>query len=828
MKCVKCDTEIGEAKFCPICGATQLIQPPPTNYNINVQNTVQQEPIINSQPNINPQLEISVEPQVDNNPQTDSLNVINSEEQVRKNNMIFYIISGIIAVIVIGVFIWILIQYFNPKIEIKGIKQEYNYSEISGLTFKAEGNMFIQDKNTEWIINGYKYASGNNVKNIPVNIGDNTITINNKGATSTYYFEVINDTSLLTEGNFTITSDYLDFDNDGISNKVEEEKGLSSYKNDTDNDGLYDNVELIMELDPTKKDDYDVSREYKVIQNNYKGSKNYLIVTSKGNVANTFLDTVDINVGFSSKFIVSDTLKVTTTNIETPDSMTIYFNKDKDWTKKEYSVYMFDEATSKITELNTKENEDYLIANITKFDNIYFIGKKSEKPKEYLNQIIILIDNSGSMFTSEYVAGVSKPNDTSYAHDVEFKRLSLMTELVDQLGTENYEYSVYAFTASHCEMVKYSNDPLTIKKGINSLRTSCQKFNGTDMSGAIKKYANTFKDDVYGAKYMIVLTDGKDTGDREFALSEYYLNNYRKQGIHIITLGLSSEVNSDYLMDIAYLTKGKYLYASDANMLDTLSGLIESSIHQSQDTVKFNDKEYTLVADSGFQVDKDGFSFKNFGTSEQNNSNSFGFSYLAKQIYLNKIYDENGKSDIVTSKLSEENNERLVKGNTYNIKLNDEYNKLIENKEDINITKINNGDDDYQLIKIINNAFNVQNKIFIKKANDFILKHFQNQYYDYDTNLTKMIDELQSGSPAILSLSSATGTHSVLATKIYKAIGGDEYVITVYDSNMPGTEGKIYLTRSTAYYQYADSSFYSVKYNEYDIEFTNMLYVDQY
>ena len=33
------------------------------------------------------------------------------------------------------------------------------------------------------------------------------------------------------------------------------------------------------------------------------------------------------------------------------------------------------------------------------------------------------------------------------------------------------------------------------------------------MSGSIKKYATTFRDDVYGAKYIIVLTDGKDTGN---------------------------------------------------------------------------------------------------------------------------------------------------------------------------------------------------------------------------------------------------------------------------------------------------------------------------
>ena len=167
------------------------------------------------------------------------------------------------------------------------------------------------------------------------------------------------------------------------------------------------------------------------------------------------------------------------------------------------------------------------------------------------------------MFPKEYVTSNKNASDTAYGHDKEFKRLSLMTSLVDELGTENYEYSVYGFTASYCPMIVRSNNAIDIKRSINKLKTECQRFNGTDMSGSIKKYATTFRDDVYGAKYIIVLTDGKDTGNNVFNLSEYYLNDYRKKGIHIVTLGLSNQVNGDYLMDIAYLTKGKYLYASD-------------------------------------------------------------------------------------------------------------------------------------------------------------------------------------------------------------------------------------------------------------------------
>ena len=790
MKCVKCDNEIPTVKFCPACGANQ-------------------------------EETIFLTPETNNSKQEKNNN--------KKNNLMFYIIVSIIGIVAIGIFTYIILQYLNPTISVKGMKKEYTYSEIITKKFKAEGNLFINETNTDWSINGYKFDKGKSTENIPVIIGQNTLIVTNNGASNTYYFNVTNDTNILGEGNFIIATDYLDFDQDGINNGLENEFGTSSYSNDSDGDGLYDNVEIIMLLDPIRHNTYEEPREYKVIQDNDKSSKNYVLVKAKGNVANTYLDKVDLNIGFSSSFIQSDPVKISTTNPETPESMIIYFSKEKNWNANDYSIYTFDEETGSLKELKTKVNGNYFVTTITEFDKIYFIGKKANVPKKYLNQIIILIDNSGSMFAKEYVTNNKKASDSSYYHDVEFKRLSLMTSLVDKLGTENYEYSVYAFTANYCDVIKYSKDSLAIKKGINSLKTDCQKFNGTDMSGSIKKFANTFKDDVYGAKYMIVLTDGVDTGNNEFNLSEYYLNNYRKQGIHIITLGLSSDVNSNYLMDIAYLTKGKYLFASDANMLDTLSEIIESSINRNNATIKIDDKDYTLVADSGFQVERDSFSFKNFISEDSPYSNSYGFSYLAKQIYLNKIFNEDGKSDIVKNKLTDINKDRLIKGNVYNIELSDTYaNEIYKNNTPINLTDKNNQDDDYQLLQIINQAFKVQSKKFITKINDFVLKHFQGQFYDYDTDLNKLIDELQSGSPAMLTLSSSAGSHSVLATKIYKAVDTDEYVIAVYDSNIPGREGKIYLKRTTAYYEYANSSYYSVNYNEYDIEFTNMLYLGQY
>lgn len=863
MKCLKCNQEI-ETVICPHCGTNQerptvkdltfdynelyanqskqieekieekKVEPSTgiqkLTFDYNDLYNIKEEPVVEE--------EKKIEPIVPLKPiQTSQQKVEEKKEVVeqvvvqqapKKTSPLVYVLGTAMGLGIIGVMIFLGIQLLNPKIEVLKIKETYSYTEILEHSFKVDGSLFVKTEKTIWSINGHKFAEGKKVDSIPVSFGENTLTIHNGNASSTYYFEVTNDTNLLTNGNFTLDGNYLDYDGDGIVNVIEEEKGLSNYNNDTDSDGLYDNVELVMGLDPLKNDDYNEIREYTVVQDNHKDAKNYVLIKGKGNIANTYLDTVDLNIGFSSLFVQSSTVEITTTNPEKPEEMYIFFKKETDWNSKEYSIYMYNEISGQLEPIKTDSTTQHLSAKITEFDNIYFVGKKDSIPKEYLNQIIILIDNSGSMFPKEYVTKNSNASDTAYGHDKEFKRLSLMTSLVDELGTENYEYSVYGFTASYCPMIVRSNNAIEIKRSINKLKTECQRFNGTDMSGSIKKYATTFRDDVYGAKYIIVLTDGKDTGNNVFNLSEYYLNEYRKNGIHIITLGLSNQVNGDYLMDIAYLTKGKYLYASDSNMLDALSEIIQNSINRTDETVKIEEKDYLLLADSGFQVDRDGFKFKNF-KNEDLTSNSFGFAYLSKKIYLNQLIGGGEKSEIITTPLTDNNKKRLEKGNIYNIELSEEYNDLTYNSDkEIDLTSKDNTDDDYQLLKLINQAHKLQVKKSTAKIGDFVLKNFQNQFYDFDTDLDGIVTELQSGSPAILILTSTAGSHAVLANKVYKIPGVEEYIITVYDSEIPGVEGKIYVTRETAYYNYANTSYYKAYYNANGIEYNNMLYLSEY
>ncbi len=591
-----------------------------------------------------------------------------------------------------------------------------------------------------------------------------------------------------------------------------------------------------MGLDPKVKDNYDEIRSYDVIQDNKKDTSIYVTIKGKGNIANNFLDTTELNVGYSRKFVVSDVVKLVTSETEKTEEKTIYFKKKHGWKLDDYSIYDYNEKTSELKELQTKENKDYLYTNI-ELDHLLFIGKKSEAPNGvFKNQIMILLDNSGSMYSKDYVAeklgrDLSKQDDSEYGNDIEYKRLSLMTSLVDRLGTEKYEYSVHAFTGDYCDLIVNSKNTEAIKTKIDSLKTDCQNFNGTELSESIRKYAKTFDLETPGEKYMLVLTDGGDAGLFAYELYNFELSNIKEKGIKIITIGLGKGVNSEYLQKIAAATNGTYLYASDANMLETLISIIENSI-KDQKTTTIDDKEVSLLADSGFDVTRDGFSFKNF-SSQDAPGNCYGFSMLTKSIYLNKLpisapYVESSlesNSELIEYTLTDLNKERLTKGKVYGIKLDSDYqfflymselpdnylylgedgipyitqeykDKLIplgfkpliiereveltidgktatyskyESSGDLDLVNSSVDDkykDDYQVLQLINRNYRIQAHHTLDRAKDNIAKLAQGKTYDYKKEVDKMIIELKTGSPSLLSLNSSISCNSTSLKKV--------------------------------------------------------------
>ena len=798
-------------------------------------------------------------------------------------------------VVLLAVGIYCLVQYLNPKIWLNGFKDNYELSDFSKGDYNLKSTIFINKKKTTWELNGYPLYEGEKPDYLPVIVGKNTLKLKNNKAEKTYEFNINYDD--LYEKDLALSSDNLDYDKDGIPNVIEKELGLSTSSNDTDSDGLYDNVELIMGLDPLKKDDYNEIRTFKISQDNDENKYNYLEVKGKGNIGNSFIDKADIPAGIPSDYIVSDVVKITTSNNEKTEEIKVSFLEKFSW--KETSIYSYDENTKKINKENTTCKDRYCSATIDDFNKYLFVASnKLVSNSQYKNQIHVLIDNSGSMYSKEYVESKTKlkvnENNSKYGNDIEFKRLSLMEKIVSGLGTNDYSYSISGFTGDYCELLKDSKDIDTIKTKINSLKTNCQNFNGTRLNDTIWDEANKFDNESYGHKYIIILTDGKN--EELFAKDEimrnYILEKIDKKGIKVITIGLGHDINSENLINIASKTNGKYLYSPNDKSLEMLIDQIKNTIENDKSTL--DGKDAVVIADSEFDVKKDGFNFKNFGSKDSEGGNCYGFASLSKEIYLNVLKDSDkfvkGTTEnynLMEYTLTSKNKERLIKGNIYLINLNDDYKKAlyikdtdfkdereIKNnisylKEDIKkkytdlgftpeiveykilptensneytkyetIGKIDlsnekvsdNNKDDYQLLQLINRKYREQSvglKNIIKTLDDYNKSKKQSSTYNYDKEVDKVINEVKSGTPALISLRGSIGGHTVLANKVYKMNNEETYVVGIYDSNNPGVEGKAYFRRQAPYKKGDKGEYYSFEYENAGLKFTTFVYSSQ-
>lgn len=838
---------------------------------------------------------------------------IQTQTKTSKKNIMIPIIIVVALILITG--IYFLIEYLNPKIEINNLKKEYDYNEFNKLNLVQKTSLFVKKENTLWTLNGYDIYKGKTLKNIPVKSGNNTLTITNGKLTKSYEFNINADNTLLLKDDYlVIAPDDEDYDKDGIPNKIEKEKGLSTYSNDTDGDGLYDNVELIMGLDPTKKDDYNEIRTFEIKQDNDETNRNYIVIKGKGNIANTFLDTYEGNIGISEDNLVTkEMFRISTTNKEEQE-VTVYLKKSYLWKNKsdENTIYTYDSNTKSIEALETNCEDDMCSAKLNKLDKILFLGvNKSLGKNEPKNQIHILLDNSGSMYTLKYMRekmGMKYDPDEKViegenANDVNFKRVDLMNELVKRLGTEKYEYSAAAFTADYCSLIENSKDLEKIQEKISSIKTDCQNFNGTSITDSVLDEVKKFDTNATGSKFIILLTDGNDNTYFGFPhnFTEYGLKKIAAKGIKIITIGLGSLVNADSLINIAQHTNGKYLYSSDSNMLETLISIIEGEIENKK--VKIGDYQTTLIADSGFEVKRDGFSFENFGSKDSEGGNCYGFSLLAKKIYLNTL-EESGKEkesfmddpdepkdySLVAYTLTEKNKNRLKKGKVYSLNLNSKYKEAFDNKDynrdfeisdyryvenkvayinskykgkyanlgfepyfeelsnpttlfvngkDEEIVKyetqgyINLTDakevtdeykDDYQVLQLINRSYREQGFDVAKTISDHFKISDKNINYNYFRNINELIEEVKTGSPAMVSLACSAGGHSVIGNKVYKVDDKEMYIVGIYDSNTPGEEGKAYFERQTSYEKDTKKPYYTFSYSAGGFDFDTFLY----
>lgn len=465
---------------------------------------------------------------------------------------------------------------------------------------------------------------------------------------------------------YTVTDPEVDTDGDGIKDGEEEELGLNKFSADTDGDGLEDTYErtesmtdpllwdtdgdglsdgeeLMAGLDPKAKcsdgENEDMDRLFTREVALEGGS---LSIEGAANIYNLY-------TGIESESDLSDLTGIYGEVHEfflkgkAFESATLTLTYDVEQVKRQgYDPenLMICQVTDQLELLPVECKNDgngTVTAELEHF-SAYALVVRDFSMGAALNaelaktKVAILIDNSGSMYDME----------GSDANDPEMKRLDMAKQIVAS-SKDSCVFSVSKFTASYTELTSgWTNDEATLYTAIDGINEN-ENFNGTSIAYATIKTAEKFGgENIHEERYIILLTDGASTENDMFS---YNLNDAIKaastRGITVITIGLGSKVDSNYLMTLSNETGGTYIYANNAEGLQGVNDRITSGMNHSYvDKDGDGEFDHILVADSGFDVMEDGFSFKNYHFYDGDdviNGQCYGMNLFAQLYYLGKL-----------------------------------------------------------------------------------------------------------------------------------------------------------------------------------------------
>lgn len=496
-------------------------------------------------------------------------------------------------------------------------------------------------------------------------------------------FQIINFNSseeeLLLEEHIDPNSDE-DLDLDGLTNREETEYQTNLLSSDSDLDGLDDYYEInVSKTDPNKKDtDTDGLSDYDEIELNLDPlnsdskqdgmkdgertltyTKNIdnvsLTITGTGNIASSIIETQG-NTKISEKNGLIDKLYSLYT-AGTINNATITINYT-DQELKQYglnedtlSIFYYNESTSQYEKIDTVQDKEKntLTATLDHF-SYYVVGDANEVQETSSSQVLFILDNSWSMYSNEQyeeITGKEYFGEPLDGFDKEGLRFQLTGNLIDKLGKKNYQIGLSEFRSDYKNAVEIGNSIDNIKETLNSMNGNfITSTEGTNINNALTKGMREFSDDSDN-KYIVILTDGQDT-----KLSESRIQNIietaTKNDIKICTVGFGDASYNVALSNIANGTGCKFYSSSNALGLTELFESISAELDDNLvDLNGDSEVDGILSADSGFVVNRDGFSFPNYGTNLSGGGHCYGMATFA-ELYYKKVLPL--KMDTITLK----------------------------------------------------------------------------------------------------------------------------------------------------------------------------------
>ena len=915
--CGGCGAKIAKnAKFCGTCGKTFDVKNKETVSSSNevsaLNETVQPTEMVVSQ-----QQYQAVQQPVDTANISSALTslkqkLISLKPHIIKHRVPIIVVTSIVALLIVG---WICFQNFYDFTKLSWVESygDYDITHTSGgtLTLKVEA----YDKEDS-LITDIKYtATGGEVKSdgttvvwtLPNKDGKYKITAETpSGKKITKEVEVIKPIVEEIEGGMIIPeveeNDADDSDKDGLTDKEEKELGTDPNKADTDHDGLVDylevnkvktdplkadtdgdtlldGAEVELELDPLKSDSKGDGINDSERELNYEVKKDNvtLKVKGKGNINATSVDESQ-NTTFENTAGIYPVVYDLNTNGTLISAELVIKYEDGDLekygiTEDSIALYYFDEKTKQLEKVEAKvdKEKNTITAHLSHFSK-YVLADPSKVITTAETQLMFVIDNSVSMYSEQQMIDAGYNSSTgAVGNDTEFKRLTLTNKLVDMF-TGNYKFGVAEFSGNYVNLNAFSSDKKLVKESVNKMKSNWNSSaDGTDIIEALQSGLDEFsKDD--NNHYLVLLTDGKNTEGYLSSYQSSIVSEAKEKNVKICVIGLGTDIDTDELDEIAEATGCDYYHASNASALDEIYALMGADINYNLvDTDNDGVVDSTIVADSGFITTRDGFSFDNFITSENEGGHCYGMATFAMLYYLGELpstladVDEYGlffrgiswfhkkadgynlKSTYFFDSYGNQSDSNLYEYKFENEGLNiffylpddyranivdkvwtinDKYKEKLQNSG-ITITKKKYKGDGFNyyesgLLDITSD--NYKNNVSSEEQNLlkaiyrlFILQIDDERYSfatDPDDTYELLEKQLGKGVPIVLSID---GNHAVNAIRILRNNeDSNKFKIEIYDNNYPGETKYIEATR----YKMVKSIAYESWFNEYDYEFS--------
>ena len=597
---------------------------------------------------------------------------------VKTHKKLLVIISAIIAVIAIGVILFFTLWDFT-KINWDTKYGNYATTLTGPTTIELKVNAY--DKNEDRIFDikfeatgGEVKASGTKVKwTLPEKDGSYTITAiapSGKKITKTIEVMIMDDEETLIAGPINEEKETDDNDADGLTNKEEQELGTNKNKKDTDGDGLADNVEINdTKTDPLKKDTdgdtlgdgYELDLGLDPLKTDSKGdgindkdrTNTYSIsyedigvsveITGKGEISNTTIDVLRNTTFDSMNGVLDEVYNFYTTGTIENAKVTIKYDEAEvlaqGMTEDNLVLYYFNETTQELEAMPTtvdKENNTITVT-LTHFSK-YLIGDSTQIKTKLEADILFVLDNSVSMYTTEQMVDAGYTSSTgAVGNDSGFKRVTLTNKMID-LFNGNYNFGVSEFAGSYANLQTFTTDKSKAKDSVNKIKSSWTvSLNGTYIIDALKKGVEEFETNT-NSKYIMLLTDGKNTSGSWYSNKQTIIDNAKAKNIKICVIGLGSDLDDDDLNDIAEATGCDFYKATDSKALDELYSSVGADINYNYiDTDNDSKVDGVILTNSGFIAARDGFSFENFSSNKSADGHCYGMAAFASLYYQNKL-----------------------------------------------------------------------------------------------------------------------------------------------------------------------------------------------